>query len=163
MTVTQAPTTLALTSPAFGDGEPIPAEYTCDGSDRSPALRWSGAPDGTRSFALIVHDPDAPKGDFTHWVLFNIPADFQEIPEGAGAPTGSAAIGDPGTNDFGKLGYGGPCPPPGHGRHRYYFTLHALDLGQLTVGRGAKRADVEAAIQGHTLAQTQLMGIYERR
>lgn len=150
---------LTLTSPAFASEAPIPRQYTCDGEDKSPELRWSGAPSETQSFALIVHDPDAPRGDFTHWVLFNIPADVAEIPEGA-APD---AVGEPGTNDFGKEGYGGPCPPPGHGRHRYYFTLYSLDRGNLGLGRGARRADVEAAVQGHVLAQAQLMGTYERR
>jgi Raf kinase inhibitor-like YbhB/YbcL family protein len=151
-------TALTLTSSAFRDGDPIPTEYTCDGADRCPELRWDGAPEGTRSFALIVHDPDAPRGDFTHWVLFNIPAGVREIP--AGAEPGD--IGDAGTNDFGNLGYGGPCPPPGHGRHRYYFLLYALDQEQLSAGRGAKRQEVEATVRGHVLGQTQLMGTYER-
>lgn len=148
-----------LTSPAFSDGSPIPAQHTCDGRDRSPALRWSGAPEGTRSFALIVHDPDAPGGAFTHWVLFDIPAGVEEIPEGA-APT---AVGLPGANDFGKTGYGGPCPPPGHGRHRYFFTLYALDLEKTGLRQGARRAEVESAIRGHVLGQAQLTGVYERR
>jgi Raf kinase inhibitor-like YbhB/YbcL family protein len=156
---------LTLTSPAFSNEETIPRQYTCDGADQSPPLRWTGAPPETQSFALIVHDPDAPRGDFTHWVLFDIPADMAEIPEGA-APDGVGTGAERrrgGTNDFGKEGYGGPCPPPGHGRHRYFFTLYSLDRGNLGLGRGARRAEVEAAMQGHVLAQAQLMGTYERR
>lgn len=154
-------TTMALTlsSPALQHGDSIPTEYTCDGANHSPALQWSGAPDGTRSYALILHDPDAPRGDFTHWVLFNIPAGVQELPKGAKP----GAVGEAGTNDFGKLGYSGPCPPPGHGRHRYYFVLYTLDLDRLPVSQGAKRASVETALRGHVLGQGQLMGVYERR
>jgi Raf kinase inhibitor-like YbhB/YbcL family protein len=148
-----------LTSPAFSHGEAIPRQYTCDGEDRSPSLRWTGAPEGTRSFALIMHDPDAPRGDFTHWVLFDIPAGVREIHEGA-APT---AVGIPGTNDFGKEGYSGPCPPPGHGRHRYLFTLYALGIEHTGRRRGARRAEVEGAIRGHVRGQAVLMGTYERR
>ena len=154
-------TTMALTlsSPAFHEGGQIPTRYTCDGSNRSPALGWSGEPAGTRSFALIVHDPDAPRGDFTHWVLFNLPAEAHALPEGVGA----SGAGEPGTNDFGELGYGGPCPPPGHGRHRYYFTLYALDIDRLPVHRGAKRGEVEAALRRHVLDQARLLGVFERR
>jgi hypothetical protein len=150
---------LTLTSPAFSEGETIPQRHTGDGEDQSPALRWTGAPSGTRSFALIVHDPDAPKGDFTHWVLVDIPARTEEIPEGAAA----TVVGVPGTNDFSKIGYGGPSPPPGHGPHRYYFSLYALDQERTGLSRGARRAEAEAAIQGHILGQAQLMGRYERR
>src|SRR5438874_1751555 len=106
-------TALAFSSTAFSEGASIPVEYTCDGENRSPELRWNGVPPNTRSFALIMHDPDAPKGDFTHWVLFDIPAGVQAIP--AGGQTTRTGI--TGRNDFGDLGYGGPCPPPGHGRH----------------------------------------------
>src|SRR6266542_1822724 len=116
---------LTLTSPAFSHEEVIPRKHTCDGADQSPLLAWTEPPSGTQSFALIAHDPDAPNGDFTHWVLFDIPTEATEIPQGA-AP---AELGVPGLNDFGNEGYGGPCPPPGHGRHRYYFTLSALDRG----------------------------------
>jgi Raf kinase inhibitor-like YbhB/YbcL family protein len=150
---------LALISSAFANGGSIPPQYTCDGANRSPLLRWSGVPAGTRSFVLTVHDPDAPNGDFTHWVLFDIPASAREIHEGAAV----AAAGMPGTNDFGKLGYGGPCPPPGRGRHRYLFTLYALNRPHLGLHRGARRAAVEAALHGHVLGQAQLMGVYERK
>jgi Raf kinase inhibitor-like YbhB/YbcL family protein len=104
---------------------------------------------------LIVRDPDAPKGDFTHWVLFDIPAHAREIQEGAVA-------GVPGTNDFGRIGYSGPCPPRGHGRHRYFFSLYALDREHLGLRRGARRAEVEAAMRGHILGEAVLMGVYER-
>jgi Raf kinase inhibitor-like YbhB/YbcL family protein len=150
---------LTLTSPGFSNGEHIPRQYTCDGEDMSPELRWQGAPAETESFALTMHDPDAPRGDFTHWVLFDIQPNVGGVPEGA-APD---AVGEPGTNDFGKEGYSGPCPPPGHGRHRYFFNLYALDQRRLGLGRGARRAEVEAAVRGHVLAQAQLMGIYERQ
>jgi hypothetical protein len=151
----------SLTSTAFDDGAPIPSDYTCDASNRSPALRWSDVPAGTRSFALIMHDPDAPRGDFTHWVLFNLPAGLQELPEGAGA--GQQAPGVSGVNDFSKVGYGGPCPPPGHGRHRYRFDLYALDLDRLALEPGATRAEVEAALRPHALGQAQVTGVYERQ
>lgn len=154
---------LTLTSTAFNDGAPIPTDYTCDGNARSPALCWSGAPEGTKSFALIVHDPDAPRGDFTHWIQFNIPGDIQEIPEGADTGGAQPAPGDPGTNDFGKLGYGGPCPPHGHGQHHYVFDLYALDLDQLTIGADAKRADVEDAMRQHILGEAHLTGVYARQ
>src|SRR5437867_2438467 len=113
-----------LESSAFTNGAAIPREYTCDGANRSPGLRWIGAPPETRSFALIMHDPDSPKGDFTHWTLFDIPADTTQIEEGA-APK---APGTQGRNDFGEINFGGPCPPEGHGEHRYIFELYALDI-----------------------------------
>lgn len=150
--------TFVLTSDAFEAGKPIPPEYTCDGADRSPALHWSDGPDGTASFALLVVDPDAPRGDFTHWVLFDLPGSTRDLP--AGAP---ASVGTPGTNDFGKLGYCGPCPPRGHGPHRYVFTLYALDRETLGLGKGSLRSEVERALRGHSLGQGQLIGTYERR
>jgi Raf kinase inhibitor-like YbhB/YbcL family protein len=151
---------LTLTSPAFANEAPIPRKYTCDGADQSPALQWTEAPPGTQGSALIMHDPDAPRGDFTHWVLFDIPPEVTEIPEGAPP----AEIGAPGTNDFGNEGWGGPCPSPGHGRHRYFFPLYALDRSGAGLGlrRGARRSEVERAIQGHVLEQAQLMCTYQR-
>jgi Raf kinase inhibitor-like YbhB/YbcL family protein len=146
-----------LTSSAFTHGSPIPIQFTCDGGDQPPPLQWTGAPPGTRSFALIVHDPDAPGGDFAHLVTFNLP------PAARAYPPDGAAAGVPGTNDFGKSGYNGPCPPRGHGRHRYYFTLSALDRDRLDLPQGARRAEVESARRGHMLAQAELMGTYERR
>ena len=145
---------ITLTSGAFTAGSPIPAQYTCDGSDRSPELRWSGAPSGTRSFALVVHDPDAPGGDYTHWLLYDVPSAATEIREGGSAGT-------PGANDFGKNGYGGPCPPPGSSHH-YIFEVYALDCDRIGLPPGARRSDVEAAMRGHILAEGQLQGNYQR-
>jgi Raf kinase inhibitor-like YbhB/YbcL family protein len=143
-----------LTSPAFDDGEPIPRKYTCDGEDVSPALRWSSLPEDTRTLALIVHDPDAPSGDFTHWVAWNIDPAPGELGEGVPAPA-------EGTSGFGRPGYGGPCPPPGHGPHRYFYDLYALD-SELDLEPGAAREQLENAIDGHVLEQAQLIGTYER-
>lgn len=142
-------------SPAFSNGEKIPQKYTCEGKDISPELRWEGAPPGVKSFVLIVDDPDAPRGTFTHWVLFDIPAAESGLIEGS-------KQGKPGRNDFGKLGYGGPCPPKGHGVHCYFFKLYALDIPSLGLKEGVSKAEVEAAMKGHILAQTETMGRYER-
>lgn len=148
-----------LTSPAFADGASIPRRHTCDGENRSPHLTWRDAPPGTRSFALIVDDPDAPSGTFTHWVLFDVPAGTTELPDAP--PLGT--VGRSGRNDFGKKGYGGPCPPKGHGPHRYFFKLSALDVETLGVSDGATPAAVEKAMQGHVLTTAQLVGRYERK
>ena len=150
-----------LVSAAFGEGAVIPAKYTCDGVDVSPALTWSGAPAGTRSFALIADDPDAPAGTWVHWVLYNLPADVSELPENI-AKVESLDLGGArqGRNDFRRSGYGGPCPPPGPA-HRYLFKLYAL-AAPLTLKAGAQKRDVEAAMEGHVLATTQLMGTYGR-
>lgn len=150
---------LALTSPAFANGANIPAAYTCEGANHSPALAWSDAPPGTRSFVLIVDDPDAPSGTFTHWVLFDVPASTTLLSESAAA----GAAGKQGRNDFGKSGYGGPCPPRGHGAHRYYFRLFATDVPSLSLKDGAARGDVERAMKGHVVGQAEWMGRYERK
>lgn len=152
-----ASTAFSLASGAFSEGQAIPAKYTCDGEDRSPPLRWEGAP-AAQSFALIVDDPDAPGGTFTHWVLFDIPAGQRELPEGLTA----GALGVSGQTGFGKSGYGGPCPPPG-APHRYIFTLSALDVPTLNLPANAARSKVEAAMRGHILGQAQLMGRYGRK
>lgn len=153
--------TLALTTTAFPANGAIPARYTCDGEDRSPPLAWSGAPSGAAAFALIMDDPDAPRGVFTHWVLYNLPADAQELPEGVPTaerlPSGALQ----GVNDFGRVGYGGPCPPPGPA-HRYRFTLYALDTALSLEPRATKQAVLDA-MRGHVLAQAQLVGTYQRR
>jgi len=154
---------LTIRSSAFANGDAIPPEYTCDGVDTSPPLEWFGVPDRTMSLALIVDDPDAPDPAaptrrFVHWVLYNLPPDARGLVEGAsagGLPPGALE----GKNDFGKRGYGGPCPPKG--RHRYFFTLYALDEPLTLVGAPTK-ADVEAAIRGHVLAQGEMIGTYER-
>lgn len=142
----------ALSSPAFADGQPIPQQFTCDGVDGPPPLHVRNVPEGTRSFAVIMDDPDALHGPFTHWLAYDIPADGPELKTTAGRTL---------ANDFGRSGYGGPCPPHGHGSHRYYFTVYALDVPSLDVP-GATRDDLEAAAKGHTLAKTRLMGRYER-
>lgn len=151
-----------LSSSAFTEGGSIPTRYTCEGADASPPLSWSGAPAGTKSFALIVDDPNAPdpahpKTTYVHWVAYNIPASVTELADGAGKgamPTGTGA----GMNDWKKAEYGGPCPPIG--THRYFFKLQALDTTlDLTQ---ATKADLESAMKGHVLAQTQLMGTYHK-
>jgi len=151
---------LSLSSTAFKGGEIIPVKYTCEGQDVSPPLMWSELPQGTQSLALIVDDPDAPVGVFTHWVLFNIPPDSGELPEAvptqAQLPSGALQ----GKNDFGRVGYGGPCPPPGR-PHRYCFTLYALDR-VLDLKAGVSKKQVLDAMQGHILAQGQLIGTYQR-
>lgn len=150
-----------LSSTAFKDGAPIPGKYTCDGVDLSPALVWSGAPAGTRSFALIADDPDAPGGTWVHWVLYNLPAEVSELPENI-AKVESLDLGGArqGRNDFRRPGYGGPCPPPGPA-HRYFFKLYALDA-RLELKPGAQKSAVEAAMEGHVLGTAQLMGTYAR-
>lgn len=145
-----------LITPAFRNGELIPQRHTCDGDDVSPRLEWGEGPAGTRSFALIVDDPDAPGGTFTHWVLHDLPADVHELPEGDGS------IGVAGRNDFHKDGYGGPCPPPNHGHHRYFFRLYALDIEALDLPPGAARGAVEERMEGHILARSDVMGKYQR-
>jgi Raf kinase inhibitor-like YbhB/YbcL family protein len=144
----------ALSSEAFGDSGEIPRRHTCDGDDVSPALSWSDPPPDTRALALIVDDPDAPVGTFTHWLAWNIDPQAGELREGESAPV-------EGRTDFGRAGWGGPCPPPGHGPHRYFFRLHALDA-ELDVGSRAGRRELESALSGHVIATAELMGTYER-
>ena len=152
---------MKLTTSTFPPGGPIPKTCTCDGGDRSPALAWSEIPVDTRSFALVCDDPDAPRGTWVHWVLYDVPASASGLPEGVrGAPTlddGSRQ----GTNDFRRVGYGGPCPPRG-ATHRYFFRLYALDT-VLGLAPGATKATLVKAIEGHTLGQTELMGRYARQ
>jgi Raf kinase inhibitor-like YbhB/YbcL family protein len=152
-----------LTSNAFSHNGKIPSKYTCEGDDQSPALEWTDPPAGTKSFALIVDDPDAPdpakpQRVYVHWVVYNIPADVKRIDENSwkgGMPAGSAT----GMNDFGKQGWGGPCPPIG--RHRYFFKLYALDT-TLSGLSSPKKKDVESAMKGHILGQAELMGTYQK-
>lgn len=153
-TIERAATSFTLTSRAFSDGADIPQKFTCSGESASPQLHWSGAPADTQSFALIMDDPDAPSGTFTHWVAFDIPATQTEIPEGA------QSVSKDGKNGRGQTGYTGPCPPSG--THRYFFTLYALDLPTLGLNDGAARAEVEKAMNGHIISQSQLMGRYSR-
>jgi Raf kinase inhibitor-like YbhB/YbcL family protein len=144
----------ALESTSFGHTQPIPSQYTCDGEDLSPALRWADAPEEARSLALVVDDPDAPSGVFTHWVAWGLDPGAGGLGEGEAAPS-------EGRNDFGTVGYRGPCPPPGHGRHRYVFRLYALDV-DLELESGTGKADLEQAIEGHVLTTAELVGTYER-
>jgi len=150
---------MVLTSSAFQDGGRIPQKYTCDGENTSPPLSWTGAPEGTKTFALIVDDPDAPGGTFTHWVIFNIPATEDNLPASIpNTPTLSAGVMQ-GINGAGKIGYAGPCPPSGV--HHYVFTLYALDT-TLNLQPGSTKQDTLNSMQGHILAQTQITGLYSK-
>jgi Raf kinase inhibitor-like YbhB/YbcL family protein len=150
----------AITSSAFAAGAGIPAKYTCDGQNASPPLDWGQCPSGIASLALIVDDPDAPFGVFIHWIIFNLPSGTRSLPE-AVPKDGNLADGVlQGKNGFGKIGYAGPCPPSGS-PHRYRFTLYALDK-PLGLAAGVSKEQVLAAMEGHILAQSQLIGIYQR-
>lgn len=157
-----ATSTLVLKSPVFENGASIPSRFTCDGENMSPPISWSGVPDGTKSLALIADDPDVPKilkpdGVFDHWVLFNIPPETTEVTTG-----GTAGVS--GGNGAGKNQYTGPCPPPQYepSEHRYFFRLYALDT-MLALPEGASKEEVLAAMQGHIIAQAELMGRYKRQ
>lgn len=156
-------TQLTLSSPGFRNNQPIPAKFSCEGEDASPALKWEGAPAATKSFALITDDPDAPGGTWIHWVAYGIPANITELPENVAKTDTVAALGGlkQGMTDFGKVGYGGPCPPRGHGVHHYHFRLYALDT-ELKITPRVKRQQLDAAMKGHILAQTELVGTYQR-
>jgi len=156
----EAPATISLTSPAFAEGAAIPRRFTCDGEDLSPPLAWSEPPEGTRAFALVVDDPDAPGGTFTHWLVYDLPADARSLPEGVPAESELPGGGRQGENDFGRTGYGGPCPPRGE-QHRYRFAVYALDA-PLGLPPGAGRGEVLEAIAGHALARGMLTGTYRR-
>ena len=153
---------IPITSDAFRDGEAIPTKYTCDGNDISPALRWNDIPPNTKSFALICEDPDAPLGVFTHWVLYNLPPTVTGLPEGVSAEGRLTNGAIQARNDFKRIGYGGPCPPPKDGAHRYFFRLYALDA-ELQLKAGARREDIVLAMEGHVLATGHLAGAYQRR
>jgi Raf kinase inhibitor-like YbhB/YbcL family protein len=145
---------MTIRSPAFHEGGDIPAKFTCDGGDTSPPLQITGIPSDAKSLVLIAEDPDAPSGVFTHWLVWNIPPQTNSVAEG------SAPKGVHGTNDFGKSGYGAPCPPSG--AHRYYFKVFALDR-ELALPPGAKRSLLEAAMKDHVIAQGELMARYARK
>lgn len=152
---------IMVSSTAFDKGGLIPEQYTCDGADSSPPLSWSNIPEGTETIALICDDPDAPVGTWVHWVLFNLPGDTQSLDQGLPS-TGQLANGAyQGRNDFGKLGYGGPCPPGGS-KHRYYFKVYALST-TLTLVPGSTKADLLEAMEGHILAEGQLKAKYKRK
>lgn len=151
---------MRLTSSAFNANEMIPRQHSCEGEDLSPALRWSDPPNGTKSFALISDDPDAPAGTWVHWVLWNLPAETHELPEGIPTDPKLSNGAMQGMTDFGRSGYGGPCPPPGK-PHRYFFKLYALDA-LLNLPSRARKEEVENAMKGRILAQAELIGLYQR-
>ncbi len=150
---------IKIKSPAFVPGGKIPGKYTCDGMDISPPLAWTSGPEGTKTFALICDDPDAPMGTWVHWVLFNLPADIIELRENVPPERELESGAKQGMNDFRKIGYGGPCPPGG--THRYYFKLYALDT-EINLEAGATKSELLKAMEDHILAEGQLMGKYER-
>lgn len=148
----------------FDPGEPMPTEYTCDGDDASPPIEWNHAPEGTETFALVVDDPDAPGQTFTHWLCYNIPSGTTRVPGDVDVDKHFSEADPPpeeGVNDFGNTEYGGPCPPPGDAPHRYFFRLYALDT-TLDLGPGASREQLTDAMDGHILAETDLVGVYGR-
>jgi len=152
--------TFELSSPAFASGAAIPKQYTCEGADQSPELLWAHPPVGTVTFALVTNDPDAPAGDWVHWVAWNIPpathAMAVNLPRQPELPNGTRQ----GRNDFGKVGYNGPCPPPGK-PHRYFFRVYAVDT-KLDLPSGATRTELGRALQGHILGQAEYMGTFRR-
>jgi Raf kinase inhibitor-like YbhB/YbcL family protein len=155
-----APMTLEVKSPDFASGGTIPKRFTCEGEDLSPALEWSAPPSGTQSFALIADDPDAPVGTWVHWVVFDLPPTLRSLPQAVPRKDQLADGSRQGQNDFGKTGYGGPCPPPGKA-HRYFFKLYALDT-KLNLPSSSTKKDVERAMQSHVLAEGEYVGRYSR-
>ncbi|MGC1370697.1 MAG: YbhB/YbcL family Raf kinase inhibitor-like protein [Candidatus Sulfotelmatobacter sp.] len=157
---TGAAMSFQISTTAFSGSQMIPKKFTCDGPDVSPQLSWKNAPARSKTFALIMDDPDAPAGTWVHWLVYNLPSDARELPEGVAKqeqlPDGALQ----GRNDFGKIGYGGPCPPSGK-PHRYYFKLYALDM-MLDLKAGASKADVERAMKGHVLGEAELIGRFGR-
>jgi Raf kinase inhibitor-like YbhB/YbcL family protein len=150
---------IKVTSTAFADGEMIPKQYTCDGANVSPPLSWSGVPAGAKALALICDDPDAPGKTWVHWVVYDLPASLTSLTENSATATELTGGGTQGANDFKKIGYGGPCPPSG--THRYYFKLYALDT-DTSLKPGATKDQLLKAMEGHIVAQGQLMGRYKR-
>jgi Raf kinase inhibitor-like YbhB/YbcL family protein len=146
---------LQISSTAFSDGQTIPQRHTCDADNVSPPLSWSGGPEETRSLALVVDDPDAPSGTFVHWLAWGLDPASEGLEEGQSPPS-------EGTNGFGEPGYGGPCPPPGHGTHRYFHRLYALS-SELDLPQGASRQELDAALEGKVLETAELVGTYERK
>ena len=153
---------IKMTSSAFTEGARIPTKYTCDGGDASPPLKWTGVPQDAKSIALIADDPDAPGGTWVHWVLYGLPPDTAELPEGLPKTDELPSGARHGVTDFGRNEYGGPCPPPGHGAHRYYFKVYALDT-EIGLKAGSTKQDVLKAMKGNILAEGQLMGTYLRQ
>jgi Raf kinase inhibitor-like YbhB/YbcL family protein len=152
---------LKISSPAFAEGQTIPTKHTCDGDDVSPPLRLDGVPPGAKTVALICDDPDAPGGTWVHWVLYNVPASVSELSEGIPTRDVIPIGAKQGMNDFGRIGYGGPCPPRGSSHH-YFFRLYALDA-ELSLKARATKKDLTEVMRGHILAEGQLMGTYKRK
>lgn len=151
---------LSLDSSSFSSGGDIPKQFTCDGPDRSPQLSWTDPPPQTKSFALLVDDPDAPAGNWNHWAIWDIPANIHSLPEGIKKDRRLADGSEQGMNDFHKAGYNGPCPPAGK-PHRYHFKLFALDT-KMTLNSEAGKPEMEKAMKGHILAQSELIGSYKK-
>ncbi len=150
---------IKLTSVAFKEGLSIPRQYTCDGVNISPPLEWAGVPKSAKTIAIISEDPDAPTGVWVHWLLYNLPSENIGLVENLPNTENLKAGGFQGKNDFGKIGYGGPCPPSG--THHYFFKIYAVD-GELPLKAGATKAELEKAMEGHIVLQGQLMGLYRR-
>jgi len=151
--------TIRVTSAVFEEGEPIPTRYTCSGVDISPPLEWNNLPENTESLAIIVEDPDAPGGLWTHWIIYNLPGDAMSLPEHVMGREKLDNGAEQGLNDFGRVGYGGPCPP--NGTHRYFYKIYALDM-KLEMPPLIKRDQLLGALKGHILDEGQLMGVYTR-
>ena len=149
-----------ISSPSFPNGGDIPKQFTCDGADVSPELLWTDPPAATKTFALLVDDPDAPVGNWNHWTAWNLPATLRSLPEGVAKTASLPDVSEQGVNDFRKAGYNGPCPPPGK-PHRYHFKLFALDA-KLDLRSGTRKHELELAMKGHILAQAEWMGRYKR-
>ncbi len=149
-----------LTSTAFANSDPIPMKYTCDDQDISPPLQWEDPPEGTRSFALICDDPDAPVGTWVHWVIYNLPRSTLSLPEAVPSDADLPDGGRHGQNSWGRSGYGGPCPPGG--THCYFFKLYALDA-ELELAAGASKDELLRVMEGHILTSTETMGVYSRQ
>lgn len=150
---------IQVRSISFSEGAAIPQEFTCDGADVSPDLHWTTVPGRTKSLAVVMHDPDAPV-DFTHWLAYNIPPDTRRLAAGASPHSGMPKGSDEGVNDFRRLGYGGPCPPPGR-PHHYIFNIYALDV-RLALPAAPRRAELESAIGPHVIAEGRITGLYQR-
>lgn len=151
---------MELRSKAFKEGQSIPRKHTCDGPDLSPPLEWSDVPQGTNAFALLMEDPDAATGSWVHWLLYDLPAEARSLPEGVSPTETLPRGGAQGKNDFGRIGYGGPCPPPGR-PHRYFFRLYALS-SRVNLPPGASKEQLLRAMEGNVKAEAQLMGTYGR-
>ena len=152
----------SIMSADFKDGSTIPTRFSCDGDNLSPELSWKEPPAGTKGFSLLVEDPDAPRGTFIHWTIYDIPADWKGLQRGMTSSDGIEHGIKQGKTDFGNAGWGGPCPPRGHGRHRYVFTLKALNVSTLGLSNGAKKPDIDKALSAHVIGEAKITGVYER-